>query len=377
MKIAILNQRSGGGTNVLLRQAGEYLASQGHEVSHHVLDLEKASTARGAEAVLLPTSEIRHLTGLLRNGIRPDRLLVWAMGHGAVTAAYYPSRTPKVIQAILDPWRKQLLASLLKDGAIVFTDAVGMSLDCLGQKRSITSELIVPIPIALGERGFDWPAGAAATRFSWIGRIDEDFKILPLLKVMDDLEQHSVRLNARVTLDIVGVGGAMDRAKHHSESLSNLDVNWLGAVDYDRLPEVISASQVLIAMGSSVLVGAANGMPSIIVKPFSTRHDRPTHSYRWIYDTVGFSMGEFPGPDISPIQPDKSFTDLWDGEELRVKAEKSWNYASSFESASVLHSLQRHLENSVPSQSTFRLSGILWFLDNVRSVRNNIISGAP
>ena len=98
---------------------------------------------------------------------------------------------------------------------------------------------------------------------------------------------------------------------------------------------------LLIAMGTSALDGAKNGCPTVIITPVRAADPEKVH-YRWIYDSKGCSLGEYPDIDLKTGQRRVEFGKIM--EEFFADAnvsDKSFEYAGRFDQEKVFAELMR------------------------------------
>jgi len=137
--------------------------------------------------------------------------------------------------------------------------------------------------------------------FIWLGRLSEDFKFFSLKNLMLDLDKIASRSDEQYILDIVGDGPAKEKLLRVTPRLRWLEVNFLGEQTMQQFEALVLRKNyfAIVSMGTSVLEGARMGISSIIVMPMMTERDRNGISnYRLIYDSIGFSMGEFSDDDV-------------------------------------------------------------------------------
>jgi hypothetical protein len=346
LKILILFQSDNGGTNVLLNRTRKYLIDSDFEV----VSLDECESKPGTEIdlAILPTSEMRYITVLLSKKINIKHVLVWAMGSLAFQSALVNhmniSIAYKIITLPLRIFSNVLLASLLSDRAVIFTDEVGMHADIryLKNKPSNLDDLIFPIAIDaivdIRRRLFS----GRPRRFMWIGRIDRDFKVLPLLKVIRDISSALSRgvLTGEIEFFIIGTGDGVDLIQKEIDINKSIVFKWQDKVNLEDLPTmIIENTDVLIAMGTSALEGARCGIPTVIVQPFSNAEQEPALPYRWLHQTVGHSLGEFPGIPCMPLQPKFDFDELWDVSTPDELSLHSLNFSQKYHSDNVFSRL--------------------------------------
>jgi hypothetical protein len=255
----------------------------------------------------------------------------------------------------------KLLSSLLADRAVIFTDEVAMNSDIQDLKYipSDVNDLIFPVPIDVKCVAPSYVFQARPRRFMWIGRVDNDFKILPLLRIIRDVSSAQKRgvLNGELEFTIIGSGNSDDLLQKAITLTAGIKFIWKGKVPLSELPDLLTKNvDVLIAMGTSALEGARSGIPTVIVQPFSHQEQEPEFAYRWIHQTVGHSLGEFPWVQLKPAQPKCNFDSLWGAATLDELSLKSFAFSQKFNSDDVFSKLvARPLPKVLSSKSVLLL----------------------
>jgi hypothetical protein len=365
LRILILYQPRLGGTNVVLKRASEWLINHGH-TTIDLCDIETCEDKK-FDLTLLPTSEMYRLPPLIENGSSIDigRALVWAMGsrafHGAYCNPMNDSLTFKFLTFPLRMLANRTLNSLLRDRTVIFTDEVGMYTDIeINRDRKLDfMDLIYPVPINTKTDVVIKRFPSHPRRFMWIGRVDRDFKVLPLLRVIRDISDavRSNSLTSNVEFLIVGSGDGDELIHQAISNISNVKFTWLKWVDLHKLDELLSNEvDILFAMGASALQGASMGIPTVIVQPFSHPSQETSEMYRWIHHTVGHSLGEFPWFHCQPAQPSYSFDELLKIGTLHENALNALEFSKKFDTNIVFERLfTRKLPSSLSSTSKFQL----------------------
>lgn len=356
-------QSQNGGTNVLLNRAKQWLSIRGFEVINFD-DCEKIIN-KEIDLVLLPTSEMHRLPQLWNKNLEIKHTLIWAMGSLAFQGAFSSQTINLFVYKVLAfPLRilgKKLLSSLLSDRAVIFTDEVGMYADvqCLKFKPTNINDLIFPIAVDVQ---YDIPRPVfphRPRRFMWIGRVDKDFKVLPLLRAIRDVSSALNRgvLQGEIEFTIIGAGDGDELVRKEIALTADINFKWKDEVKLSDLPDMLTKNvDVLIAMGTSALEGARCGIPTVIVQPFSHHKQEPELPYRWIHQTVGHSLGEFPWVRCEPSQPKCGFDALWNSSTLDELSLKSFAFSQKFNSDDVFAALvNRPLSEALSSRSRLLL----------------------
>jgi hypothetical protein len=287
--------------------------------------------------------------------------------HGAFFNQMNLEGFKKYLAIPFNNFANRMLDSLLLSRSIVFTDEVGLFSDLeKNRKRGLDLEdLIFPIPIDVKLSTVTRIYPGSPQRVMWIGRIDRDFKMLPLLRVIRDIS-NAVRNNSftsNIEFLIVGSGDGDELVQQEISNISNMKFTWLKWVDIDKLDELLSNEvDILFAMGASALQGASMGIPTVIVKPFSHPSQETSKMYRWIHHTVGHSLGEFPWFHCQPAQPSYSFDELLKIGTLHENALNALEFSKKFDTNIVFERLfSRKLPSSLSRKSQFQLRIYMYF----------------
>lgn len=378
--IYILYQNKFGGTDLLLKRLEAWLKKNGHDVASADSVIEFGTDI---ELVITPTSEMHRLSQLQKQGLRLRKVLVWCMGHGALKAAFYNRNFEKLLfgipRTVMDFFIGRFAKSLLKTNSIIFTDEVGLQYDLAGvnlSNRNI-NDLLLPIAIK-NYTPTSHPIGSGELTFGWVGRISRDFKILPLLKLMEDLESIAIKRGEKLKLIVVGDGDGATSFEDAIKEEQSLYIEWIRKIENDQiLPFIDKNIDILFAMGTSALDGANTATPTVIIQPFSLESERPAMGYRWIFESKGFSLGEFPNTNTQPAQTDSGIDSIFSDIEkhgLITLAEQSKQYATIFYEDNVFTKMlaqQKKMNNQNHALIFFRILG--WFY-NSKALLKKIIS---
>lgn len=378
MKILILLQLNDGGTNVLLNRAKQWLVNHGFEV---LGTGDIGSDKTKIDLVLMPTSEMYRLSQLWDKNIEIKSILIWSMGSRAFQGAFYNQMNNSLVHTIftypLKVLANKLLSSLLAERAVIFTDEVGMHADMQYLKYIPTNidDLIFPVAIDVQSDATKHVFPARPRRFMWIGRVDKDFKVLPLLRVIRDVASALNRgvLQGGIEFTIIGSGDSDDLLQKELTLITGIKFIWKGKVALSELKDLLTNNvDVLFAMGTSAIEGARFGIPTVIVQPFSHQEQEAELPYRWCHQTVGHATGEFPWLPCEPVQPKCDFDELWNSSTLNEHSLKSFAFSQKFNSDDVFARLvNRPLSEMLSSKSRLLLR-ILAALNSLKSMIRKI-----
>lgn len=361
MKILIFGQNQKGGTDYVLQSATTWLSNAGHFV--HFAGLKKEIPQISFDLLIVPTSRLKDVPFILHALCKPrtTKILIWAMGSRAVHGAYYNQTKgfkDGLLKNILDFIAAKTMSGLLRSRSLIFTDEVGMHSDLINIK-TITidyNDLIFPIPIKEQNIFSTRPRNKKPQVIAWIGRIDDDFKILPLLQLIDDVEDAINKniLPTNITFLIIGSGNAVDKLQVRTINTTCLSFETYEWIPIDSLTTtLIDRVDILFAMGSSVILGASLGVPSVIVHPYGSISERKDENYRWIHETNGHSLGEFPTAICKPAQSNKRFSQLFENYDLEAESKKSILFSKKFEENHVFQRLNKRANPDIITPTTW------------------------
>ncbi|MGH1472173.1 MAG: hypothetical protein ACRBCS_13360 [Cellvibrionaceae bacterium] len=379
--ISILYQHKFGGTDLLLQRMESWLKN-----NNYVVTDEKSAVKEkvNLDLIVVPTSEMHRLYHLKRKGLKFKKLLVWSMGHGALKAAFYNNRFENFLYGIpkygVDFFIRKFSASLIETNSILFTDKVGLLHDLKGiDLRGVNlDELLCPIAIKNYGEVPTSRLNKSNIVFGWIGRISHDFKLLPLKKILRDLEAIGSEQNRTFRMIIVGDGDGAKSLEIFLPSVGNINVEWIKEVKNDQILKFIDEEiDVLFAMGTSALDGANTSTPTVIVQPFSIDKEEPSKAYRWIFESIGFSLGEFVNIQVEPIQVSVDLKSIVSDIEIQGLDEISKQcrkYSISFHEDNVFNKIFPSREINDIGVDTLRYLSVLSFLYNTKIFLKNIFA---
>lgn len=122
----------------------------------------------------------------------------------------------------------------------------------------------------------------------WLGRIDLDFKIHVLKKVLTDINITDLS-HKNIIMNIIGDGPGLNSLKVFCEKNIGISVNFLGELSGEALNEAINLSDIGFAMGTSALDISARKIPTVLLD-FSY-NEINNYKYRWIYESEKYTLG--------------------------------------------------------------------------------------
>lgn len=357
-KILIIGQGVRGGTDYVLKLLAEWLIENDVEAFYS----DNLNNIKEIEYCLaiIPTSRMHDMHKLTSNksNLIIHKFLVWSLGSLALHGAYYNISKEKYYPKALTGLIRRLVSitakNLTESRSIIFSDEVGLFSDLKIMDNSPVDyfNLVYPVPIKLNDKNKKILVNSKIQSIAWVGRLDDDFKILPLLYLIEDIDalvQYNL-LPKNLKLIIIGEGNSYEKllqamAKCHYLTFETH--KWLSqdALEYLLIEKV----DILCAMGSSALIGSKLGVPTVIVNPFTHEHERRLCNYRWIHETNGHTLGEFPDILIKPKQTNIAFSEIIRCLDLNNQGKLSKEFSTKFDCNLVF---RRLIERKSPVEIT-------------------------
>jgi hypothetical protein len=346
MKIGFIKQNIFGGTDLLLGRAKAWLIAHGHICQF--IDLQ--CPADFYDIIILPTSEIPNLYAYKKAGFKFKKILIWAMGHGAFSQFMlndsFLRKSPRIFNTIINYYLKKLMEYLISSKSLIFTDEVGLNYELhkLSIKFTDVTEIIVPIALEKNSATFHSNYDRKSLRVAWLGRVSKDFKVRPLINLLKLLKLNDwANLNIS-SFTVIGSGDGLSYLKLEG---SEQKIKFIEHVDYHYLSSYLNNNfDLVFAMGTSAINSAAAAVPTIIVNPRPFTAPLDEGSFRWIFDSIGFSLGEFDFENTRPEQPSMTFEELINslkGFDMTVLSLKSREYAELFLEDNVFPMLEKKI----------------------------------
>lgn len=367
MNILVLLQNidSVGGTNLLLNKYSSWMRKN---KNCNVLEFKgnlKEDVLKDVEwdLVVLPTSQIDTLMKLKFKSVKFNKILIWSLGHNAFTEAFISGRivtyNENIIYKIINKFKTLFLNKLIERNSIIFSDEVSLNseINILNLNNQNLEDLIFPIIINKEKRLYfqNQTLNKKNIRCTWTGRVDKDFKLIIILKLISELKNITKDIN--IKFNLIGTGDSIDivieELKH-----SGIEYEHIEFIPYKELhQEIIKITDISFSMGTSSLDTAKVAIPTVVLQPLRENQDiYSLDTYRWIYESKGFSLGEFANKKTIPMQINKSIkeiiNDYLNDEKL---ADKCFKYCEFFYIDNVLNKLYQ-------SKKPKRMDTTLWFL---------------
>jgi hypothetical protein len=184
---------------------------------------------------------------------------------------------------------------LIVNNAISFMDQTNndYTQKYLFLKDKIISYLPVPIPIPISSieiNNSGKKRNNNGINVCWIGRIC-DFKVHIMVYICNKLKVVAEQLEINLNFHIVGDGPFMKHAQENIVTSDFFKVSYIGALPHGKLANYISENvDIVAAMGTSALEGAALGKPTILLD-FSYSKIEVNYQFRWIFETINYDLG--------------------------------------------------------------------------------------
>lgn len=354
-KIGLLTQGLFGGTDRLINDFAKWLNGNGYKSI--LLNEKQECEIRDIEFIILPTSELSWLWANRKKINKTCRVMVWCFGHDALQAFFYnESNQSKSYRFLFSKLYIFFGSRLVPTHCLKYTDLIGENLDLnnLHQPLITKSTNIYPIPIqvpALVTNSSIENKENLLQSFFWVGRIDRDFKVWCLIELLNEVNTWSKDNNKTIKFNIIGDGDGIECIKVEDYLF---EINFLGALNYKEMEYVIrSKANLLFAMGTSALEGGRQLVPTVIVNPL--REFEKQVSYRWIFNSIGYSLGEFQGAFVYPKQPKKSLDRILEEfqKDPSFMSASSYDYAKKFNREVIYRNIMNSRED-LPTFSTLK-----------------------
>lgn len=349
MRIILFKQGAFGGTDLLLDRYYKWLKDRRYEVDD--FDFSKDSVKslnKHYDLAIVPASQMGEVYRVFHLGVKIVRMLVWIMGAGAFYEAYFNpgriGRINKVVNDLLKREADKTLKWLWTHNSICFTDIAGICSSVekteIAYERDMDERLLpiaVEIPpkkIANSQKEINDPL-----RLAWIGRVSSDFKEIPIAYMINDICNWEKITHKKIVLTIVGTGDALPNIKNIAQN-SGINITFIENIAYEKLGNFVQDNvDLLFAMGTSAIDGAKVGCPTVVVTPVRPTDEKKV-SYRWIFESNGFSLGEYPELSRKTNQMMKTFESIMN--EYYVMddlGDKSYEYSKNFDNEVVFQKL--------------------------------------
>lgn len=379
MRILVCKSATFGGANYLIDRFYMWLIKNCIFTEQAILSESVWPSGKHWDLAVLPSYVMNDVYKLKLHGYTIERIFLWVMGSGCFQDGYYnPIHTRGIkgfFTRIIHRESEKALLKIKKEKCICFTDVVGRYntfRDELYCNEEYENDNLIPTAVAVPKKYL--PKRGETIRACWLGRVAFDFKYIPLRKVLYDFEEYVNKYGIKMRFTIVGNGDALDSIKEISEGLS-YEVCLEDFIPYDALGEFFHEQDIAFAMGTSALDAARNGCASVIVTPVRPDIDVSDMHYRWIFESKGYALGEYPGLDVKTKQVRKSFEQIMKEFEtdLSINSE-CYEYTKKFDEDVAFKKLLDRDWSSVIDWKMWRHIRRYYYLKKILQIYSNIVA---
>jgi hypothetical protein len=218
------------------------------------------------------------------------KILFWEVFYSWIERFISTRNLP--IKKIANRIEIQILSILVNYNGIVFMDRLGREAVSRRLKKNIAGNYLpVPVKVPIANL-YVKPINTTKKTFkiSYIGRA-EIWKMYPILKFIEDsnktIYKHCIEFHI--------VTDNEDRFKSFFETRlmdKNVKIYFYENLNEQQIEEfLLATSDIHVAMGASALDGAKFGVPTVLID-FSFDAFPEKYLYRWIFETVGYDLGQ-------------------------------------------------------------------------------------
>ncbi|WP_081995174.1 glycosyltransferase [Deinococcus radiopugnans] len=134
----------------------------------------------------------------------------------------------------------------------------------------------------------------------WVGRL-ADHKYKSLIYLLRELENRCADDKTVLAFKIIGDGEYIEDVRTFADQLEYVRVEYVGSIKNNKLAFYIRSNiDILFAMGTSALEGAAAGVPTVLIDATFTKFPNG-YLFRWLYETSDFDLASVIGEDSEII----------------------------------------------------------------------------
>lgn len=317
MKILICKNDEFGGANYLLERLYLWMKKNDYDVEKCIVCKKIYPIPGVYDLAVMPAYIHDEVYSLKKRNVEVRSVLMWIMGMGSFQDCYYnPQNTTGikgVVTRIIAKESEKALRTITGLNSICFTDVVGRYNTYKNDvyvDELFENDKLIPIGISLSNKETH-QMKSEKLRMCWVGRVSYDFKFIPLKKVLYDTNEYCKLHSIKAKFTVVGDGDASAEIKN---ILSKMDIEteYIPFIEYSALDDFFSIQDIAFVMGTSALDAARNNCPAVVVTPVRLGIDKELVYYRWIYESKGYSLGEYPGFDKSTNQIMKNLDEIMD-----------------------------------------------------------------
>ncbi|OPZ94920.1 MAG: hypothetical protein BWY74_00179 [Firmicutes bacterium ADurb.Bin419] len=148
-----------------------------------------------------------------------------------------------------------------------------------------------------------------ASKITYIGRGNDEWKIFPVIKLLEDMNHGSVKTSLTIITDSNDL--FIDMIQKYIPC-NIIEVEYINNLHGEKLERYLFENSFLhIAMGTSALEGAKLGIPTILID--YSKHKFPDYyKFRWIYQSEDYCLGGEIKDGVIPYDTGKSLKEMLD-----------------------------------------------------------------
>lgn len=326
-----------GGANYLLDRLYRWLLKNNYNVEQCILTKGIIPTKKTYNLAILPSYIDDDVYALSKMGIKVERVLLWIMGMGCFQDGYYnpinKTGVKGLITSLIAKEAESALADVTRLRSICFTDVVGRYNTYKELKyadENVDNDYLIPIGISTLQYKKRIKTDGKLN-VCWVGRVTHDFKFIPMKHALLDVEEYCKIHDLKACFTVVGDGDAIEDVKKLAQRMTYV-TKYIPYLKYDALDDFFDSQDIAFVMGTSALDAARNSCPAVVVTPVREGIDEESVFYRWIYDSKGYSLGEYPGWDEKTNQVRRTLNDVLDEFYANDSiSKKCWEYTQQFD----------------------------------------------
>ena len=193
----------------------------------------------------------------------------------------------------------------------------------------------LPVPVISYTKKIREYAPSKKLHITYLGRGNSEWKVYPLIKVIEDLKKYGITAKLSIITDVNDMFQHMIR-----EFIPNntIEIEYINNLYGDELEVYLyNNSSLHIAMGTSALEAAKLGIPTILID-FSKTKFPENYYYRWIFECEDYCLA---GEIVDGVLPysmghtlDCIFDSISKKEDYKIISKKCLNYVNDNHSIS-------------------------------------------
>lgn len=265
-----------------------------------------------------PELKIPPTTRLFFWNLHPNNLVPTLVPFGSFfrnlqdnTSWFYDFAVSTFARSTLKEMQKFVKMCLLKKG-LAFMDQPNLE-KTIQRLRLNIAPTFLPLPAAENTEGSSiadrWSTIsenalveqlATEMRFAWVGRLC-DFKSYILMYTMQRISEYAAVNQYKIRFYVVGSGEFEQEIKNLPIQHAYFEAIFISRIDADKLGQFfLNQVDVLVAMGTSALDGAAYGLP-VLRLDFTYQPIKQDYRYQWLYESINYDVAhEITKNDFEP-----------------------------------------------------------------------------